>query len=401
MCIYYKDVHQFDDIEMNITTIVANQAAIALTNARLFSELSAERNKTFATIQSLNDGLIMYDLEGKITLFNPEAEKLLWISAEDALGKDIRDEKLEKENIYWQNLQKIGNLKRADFDMKEFTTEGPQKSVLQVTSVPVHDQNNQKIGVMQILRDITKEKELELLKTNFISTASHQLRTPLSAIKWSLNMLIKEDLGKLNREQEEIVQKTSSANQRLINLVNDLLDASRIEEGRFGYNFAMNNLEEITARVVEDAEIYAKKNKIKIILDKPKKPLPQINADPDKLNISIKNVVDNAIKYTKPGGSVDINFQAEKTSLFLIVRDNGIGIPQEDQKFIFAKFFRAKNAIRMQTEGSGLGLYIAKSIVEKHNAAITFESTENKGSTFTFQFPLNPEKMPKGLIQGL
>lgn len=398
MCAYFVKSHEFTDFEMRIMTVAANQAATAMANARLFGELSSERNKTFAIIQSLHDGLIMYDLKGRIIFFNPKAEELLWLRGKDVLGKRI-DEKFRGKNIYYKNLYNIGNIAQREYTAKEYTTEGPQKLVLEVVYIPVRAQY-QKIGTMKILRNITREKEVEMLKSSFVSTASHQLRTPLSGIKWALDTLVKEKLGHLSQEQKDLLEKTYDANERLIRLVADLLDVSRIEEGRFGYNFIFGDLAKLVKKIFNELKIDAERRNINFKFKEPATPLPEVSLDPNKLDIAIRNVIDNAIKYTKSGGSVTVELRKEKHSLFLIIKDNGIGIPKGDQKFIFIKFFRAKNAIRLQPEGSGLGLYIAKNIAEKHNVLPTFESIENKGSTFVFQFPLEIEKMPKGIVKG-
>ena len=400
MCVYYPDVHEFTDFEMRLVTVAANQAATAITNAQIFNELLSERNKTLATIQSLQDGLVMYDLEGRVVFFNPKAEEFLWLRAKDIIGKKI-DEKLKQKNIYCKNLYHISKLSQREYAPKEFTTEGPQKLVLEITYVPVRDQRYQKIGAMQVLRNVTREKELDLLKAGFVATASHQLRTPLSSIKWALDILLKGELGSLNQEQKDLIKKTLTANEHLIALVADLLDVSRIEEGRFGYNFILGDINQVTERVFNELKADAQRRHIDLRLKKPAKSLPYVSFDPNKLDISIRNIIDNAIKYTKPGGYVEIELRPEKYSLLLMVKDNGIGIPKEDQKFIFIKFFRAKNALRFQPEGSGLGLFIAKSIAEKHNILISFDSQENKGSAFVLQFPLDPKKMPKGIIEGI
>ena len=398
MCVYYPDPHKFTDFEMRLVTVAANQAATSITNAQIFNELVAERNKTLATIQSLQDGLIMYNLEGRIVFFNPKAEEFLWLRAKDVIGKRL-DEKVKKKNIYWKNLWNINHLVQTEYAAREYTTEGPQKLVLEITCVPVRAQY-QKIGIMQVLRNITKEKEVELLKSGFVSTASHQLRTPLSAIKWSLDILVKEDLGPLNQKQKGLLGKTLAANESLINLVADLLDVSRIEEGKFGYNFTLGDIEKLVKKIFEELKIDTEKYNLDFEFKAPTRPLPQIGFDANKLEIAIRNVIDNAIKYNRPGGFVKIEFKVEKHSLLLLIKDNGIGISKEEQKFIFVKFFRAKNAIRHQTEGSGLGLYIAKNIAEKHNALLGFDSEENKGSTFIFQFPLDTKKIPRDIIKG-
>ncbi|MDO8436447.1 MAG: ATP-binding protein, partial [bacterium] len=394
ICVYYPDVHQFTDFEMRLVTVAANQAATAITNTQIFNELAAEKNKTFATIQSLQDGLIMYDLEEKVVFFNPKAEELLLLAAKDVIGKKI-EEDFQQKGVYWKNLYNIKNLAQKEYSFKEYATEGPKKLNLEIVYIPVRDQNYQKIGAMQILRNITREKELELLKAGFVSTASHQLRTPLSSIKWALNVLIKEEPGSLNQEQKDILKKTFIVNERLIQLIADLLDTSKVEEGKLDYKFILGDLSQLVKKIFNEKKMDAKRRNLNFIFKKPLAPLPKISFDANKLGIAIRNIINNAIRYTPVRGSVEIELRPEKYSLLLIIKDTGIGVPKESQRFIFVKFFRAENAIRFQTEGSGLGLFIAKSIVEKHNAILSFESEKNKGSVFIFQFPLEPKRMPK------
>ncbi|MDO8555199.1 MAG: ATP-binding protein [bacterium] len=396
MCIYYKDTHEFGYFEMSLANIVANQAATAASNAVLFNDLLTEKNKTFATIQSLKEGLIMYDLDGKVVLFNSRAEEILWLKAKDVVGQTINEG--IKKDAYWENLYNIKNLVQEEYAYKEYSTTGPQKLILEVTNIPVRSQYV-KIGYLNILRDITKEKEIELLKSRFVSVASHQLRTPLTAVKWSLDSLLKEELGSINEKQKQLMAKVYKTNDYLIKLVNDLLDMSQIEEGKFGYDFKLGNIEDLVLKIFEDFKINAQKRSIIFEMEKSDEILPEISFDAEKLGIAIRNIIDNSIKYTLPGGSVKISLRLGegKRSLLLLIEDSGIGIPQEDQKFIFVKFFRARNAIKLETNGSGLGLYITKEIIEKHNGAILYESKENKGSTFILQFPLDSDKMPKSL----
>lgn len=253
---------------------------------------------------------------------------------------------------------------------------------------------------MRVLHDTTKEKEAEEMKSSFISVASHQLRTPLSGIKWALSILLSEEHGPLSQEQRNILVKTDTANDHLIALVNDLLDVSRIAEGRFGYTFQKINLGELVKTVIEEAAPQLNNKKgISFSFEMPDKELPFISADSKKLPVAIFNILENAIKYT-PKGFIKITFREEPAVLTCVVEDSGIGIPADQQKFVFRKFFRGRNAIRLQTEGSGLGLWIANEIIEHHNGKISFTSEEGKGSVFSLQFPTNPALMPKGKLKG-
>lgn len=399
MCIYYKDIHRFDSFEMSVITIVANQAATAVENARIVGDLLAERTKTLAVVQSLDDGLIMYDPEGKVIFFNPRAQELLWIRSKQVIGKKI-DASLAQKDAYLKNLFQINRLANVNFQTKEYATEGPQKLILAVTRIPVRNPQRQKIGAMHILRDITPQKELEQLKSNFISTASHQLRTPLTGMKWSLSALLKEEAGALIPKQKELIAQIAAVTDYSVGLVNDLLDAARIEEGKFGYAFTPDNGVKIVEKVVQNLEINAKEQNISVLISHPALPLPSINIDKPKFDIAVHNIIDNAIRYSRTGNSVHISFHASPDFFEIRVKDNGIGVPEKAKKFIFEKFFRAENAVRLRPEGSGLGLYIAKSIVEKHNGRIILAKSEiDKGSIFVIQLPLDPKKMPRGAVK--
>ena len=243
-----------------------------------------------------------------------------------------------------------------------------------------------------------KLKELDQLKTEFISIASHQLRTPLSAIKWSLKMLLDKDLGPLNDEQAELISKGYQSNERMINLINDLLNVSRIEEGRMSYLFVEQSIEPILRELIDEQQHAAREKHITIELNSGSGKLPFVRLDTQKIHLGLQNLLDNAIKYTSFDGKVKINVTIEKEELVVSIQDTGVGIPTSQQPRVFSKFFRGDNVMRMQTEGTGLGLFIAHNIIEKHHGRIWFESHEGKGTTFYAALPLvksrsqNPEK---------
>lgn len=401
MCIYYEDIHVFDYFEINILSIVANQAATAVMNSRIIDDLREEKSKTVSIIYSLNDGLIIYDLDGKITLINPRSQELLWIDINQIVGKKI-DSSIGEKSVYLKNVFNIHNLiSGIDFITKEYITEGPHKRILQITQIPVVDDNREKIGYMHILHDITKEKELEELKSSFVTTASHQLRTPLTSIKWSLDELLKGGQGVLSEGQKLLITKTFGVNEHLIHLVNDLLDVSRIEEGRYGYKFALMDIRESIDKVKRNLEGLILSKHINFTLKVSAEAIPEVSVDPEKIDIAIQNIIENAIRYSKMGGDIKVTVKKEGEELLISVEDKGIGISEDEQKFIFNKFFRAKNAVKFQTEGSGLGLFIAKNIMNTHKGRLTFISEENKGSIFTITLPTSEDKMPKGSIKGI
>jgi len=352
------------------------------------NNLLTEKNRTGATITSLIDGLIMFDRESKIALVNPEAEVMFGIRAKNLIGKTL------KELTHLSNLNKLSQLierpvKRALFKKELFLKE-PIERVLEITTTPVIDAEGANIGFIVVLHDITREKAIDKMKSEFISITAHQLRTPLSAIKWCFQMVIEGDLGEISKEQKEILQKGYLSNERMIKIVNDLLNVSRIEEGKFLYNLSLVSLEDIIKNSIKDLEHTIKEKHIGFTLLKPLTPLPNITVDSQKISLAFQNLLANAIQYTPKEGRVIVivSMEKNKEKIEVIVKDTGVGIPIEQQKKIFTKFFRGDNAIRMQPEGSGMGLFLTKNIIERHGGKIWFESEEGKGSTFHFTLPI-------------
>lgn len=385
MCIYYKDVHDFEYFEMSLATIVAYQAATAVENAKIFGELTSEKQKSDSMVKSLYDGLLVQDSEGKITAFNPRAQELLWVRQGDVFGK-IPEELDAASNKLLKNIQDISSMQLMDFESREIVLKDPMKRVLEVTSVPLRDTDNRKIGTMWVLHDITEEKEGERLKTEFVAVASHQLRTPLSGLKWALNMILDKTYGPLTQEQEELLKRSLQTSEELIGLVNDLLDVSRLEEGRFDFKFEPVDLQKLAEEIISGLRSNIEKGRLDFSLEKSSEKL-LVEADRSRIKMAFQNIIDNAIKYTLPGGFVRIRIATRDAGVLFSVEDSGIGIAKEDQKFIFNKFFRARNAIKLQTSGSGLGLFIVREIIRYHNGRVWFESEEGKGSIFYLQLP--------------
>lgn len=236
----------------------------------------------------------------------------------------------------------------------------------------------------------TRLEELDRVKSEFVSVAAHQLRTPLTGIRWSYNTLLEEETGQLNPEQKEIAVKGLQASLAMIELINNLLNVARMEEGRFGFNFRRQSLAPIVEKTYQNFKGTADEKGVKFNMEVPRGGLPLLELDEEKVAIVVSNLVDNAIKYTAPGGEVTVRVYSstKNKTVTLEVKDSGIGIPAGQVHRIFTKFFRADNAMSFQAMGSGLGLYVVKNIVGRHGGTISVESLENSGSTFTVVLPV-------------
>lgn len=241
---------------------------------------------------------------------------------------------------------------------------------------------------LELTRSNERLRDLDALKSQFVSVTAHQLRTPLAGIKWTLYALLEGKVGKLNLQQKKFSNDAYAATMRLIELVNDLLDVARLEEGRFGFKKKRQALVPVVKKVFENFERAAREKGIAFSLVLPKSTVLLLDFDEERIRIVLENLMDNAIKYTPPGGSVAVTLRKDKEAVRIEVADTGIGMPEDQAQKVFTKFFRAENAQLLQTSGTGLGLYLAKNIVEHHGGSMFFTTKENKGSVFTFVLPI-------------
>lgn len=261
------------------------------------------------------------------------------------------------------------------------------------------------ILVKSVKRDIKQKEKLEILskklveanvqlkkldkaKTEFISIASHQLRTPLTAIKGYLSLVVEGSYGKISKSIRETLEKTYNANERLILLVEDLLNVSRIESGRMKYDLADVQLEDLVKQSYDSLILKAKGENLFLKINPPKNTLPAFHVDGGKVREVISNFIDNAIKYTEKGG-VEVGFESDSESVKIIVSDTGIGVPEDEIPYLFKKFSRGKDTSRLNATGTGLGLFVAKNIIVAHGGKVWVESDgAGKGSRFYIQLPL-------------
>ena len=237
-----------------------------------------------------------------------------------------------------------------------------------------------------ITRSVEGLAEANRLKSEFVSIISHQLRSPLSNLKWVIDLLLSGRMGKVDEKHGEYFQILKDNTARMGELISDLLIVSRIEQRRFPLEKTEFSLEDLTREIIDEFRPMISDSKIEVKLEAANT-LARVFADSSRIKIVIENLLDNALRYGKNQGQIFIKLKTTGKNLLFEIKDSGVGIPKEDQRYIFERFFRSSNVLKHQTRGSGLGLYIAKFIIERSGGKISFQSQENKGSTFWFTLP--------------
>lgn len=344
-----------------------------------------ERDKTLAIINDFPEGLLFFDSAGRVDSANPTVREIFEVTPKELEGKALEDLKTipSLKPLMEMLGSPIQHLEREELNLEEDV-------VLEISTIRV-ERENRTIGILVLLRDITREKTVERLKTEFVSLAAHQLRTPLSAIKWTIRMILDGDVGSITKEQKKMLTKTYRSNERMVHLVNDLLNVTRIEEGRFLHEVASTNLVKLFNKALTPLKSIAKKRNLSLKIDLPsEEEVPKPEIDAEKISLVVQNLTGNALQYTAEGeASVSLKYDKNEKQFKCQISDTGIGIPKKEQKRVFSRFFRAKNAVKKEPGGTGLGLFIAKNIIQAHNGKIDFESKKDKGTTFWFTLPVN------------
>jgi len=375
-------------------------------------QLLEAKTQTEALLGGLGESVIAMSVTGDIIFVNQEAEDFFDFSAEEVKGKSVYshvslvDEKGKALERNVRPIYRVIKTKKAVVERSMYVKRGKGKLVaVIITASPVLI-NGKVVGVVEVFRDVSKERAVDKAKSEFVSLASHQLRTPLSSINWYSEMLLDGDGGKLTKKQKEYLDQVYVANQRMISLVNALLNVSRIELGTFSVEPEEIDFNGIVKDVLK--EVNASISERDIHLHIGCKKLATMIADPQLLRMVITNLITNAIKYTEKGGKVSVTTEMvssgdvveskkiAKESVLFQVSDTGYGIPKEQQSHIFQKLFRADNVQRKDTEGTGLGLYIVKSIVELAHGNIWFSSVEDEGTTFYVVLPIHGMEKKEG-----
>lgn len=369
--------------------------------AQLRTEVQSRTLEFRAVTQNLGDGVIIYNLDFKILNINQAAEEILELKAEEIVGKYVSPDLIKNPRL--RVLTQIIFPSLAPTATQVSSEEWPQVVDLELEDPPlklrttlnrITDKKGRAKGFLKLVRDQTRERGIVQSKSEFITIVAHQLRTPLTAIRWSFENLSKSLSEK--PEFKEIISNGLSLSQRMLKIVNDLLDAAKIEEGKFGYKFQDIELTEFINQILSRAKPIADEYGIKISFKAPSKKY-KVRIDPERLGIAFSNILDNAIRYNTKDGSVIIQLEEVRDKEFIKINitDTGVGIPPKELGQLFKKFYRGSNATKIEPNGSGLGLYITKNIMKRHGGDISVESNLGRGSRFWFTLPLDPSLVPQ------
>ena len=369
----------------------------SLEGMREEKEISAkEKKKIDAILHSIGDGVFVVDAEYKLTMANQVVVNISGFTKEELLGKKY-DEVLKfifedtgkiNDTFIKQAIEKKRIIEMANHTM--LIRKDGSKVPVADSAAPLIDTTGKVIGGVVVFRDVTKEREIDRIKTDFLSVAAHQLKTPMGSMRWNLETILEDDSG-LTPETREVVEDVYQSNLRMNSLVNDLLNISRMDQGRMLNQPQPTEITKTINQALEELKESIQKKQVAIKFQSPKQ-LPKIVVDPNHFREVIQNILSNAVKYNRVKGTVTISLKLIEDKVEIVVSDTGIGIPKKDLAKLFSKFYRASNAIKSEADGSGLGLFVVKKYVEDWGGQVKFQSEEGKGTKITLIIPIETKK---------
>ncbi len=376
----------------SILNFLGSQTAIAIENQELYSRTNHSNAYMTNMLESISNGIMATDMEGRITLINKNATAITGINSKQIIGKHYYN--FLKNDLGKEIKQLCSTIKNKGFAIESMVNHSPYKEVdiiIGISASPLTDNTENTIGIIYVFRDLSASKEIERLtkldeiKSELVSNVSHELRTPLSIIKSYSEALINQVEPEDHKTREKFLSVIGDETDRLSNIVSNLLDISRIESGKFTLYFNKTKLEDIVNSVI--SVFKTKSANINIFTDFQKN-LPPIEADEDKIREVLINLVANSIKFSPMGGTINIAVVTQDDLICCSVSDTGIGIPKDQLDRIFEKFYRVDNSDTYEIEGTGLGLSIVKHIMDAHQGGITVDSIMGKGSVFSIYLPI-------------
>jgi PAS domain S-box-containing protein len=383
----------YGDHEAKLLRMVATRLAVLVENASLYHDVNARRERWEAVFRFTEEGIVIFDRSGTIVGFNPACTQITQYHPAEAIGKPFNKiiHDVGPDTVSGTNIGPIERVLDEGVTIAKseqlIENRGGSRVWTEISYSPIFDDSGRVTSGIAIIRNTTKDREVEEIKSDFISIVSHELRTPLTAIKGFLSMTLKQDFGPLSEKQYHYLSRVYQSNQRMIDLVEDLMDATYIESGKITLNIAPVALDNVVAGVV--SELAAKGAAGHIMINvKRRQRLPLVLADETRLHQIALNLIDNAIKYSMPDTEVEVTFRVQGDELITTITDHGVGIGKSQIDRLFTKFGRIFNPLSVQAGGTGLGLYIVKNLVESHDGRIWVTSQEGKGSKFNFSLPI-------------
>jgi PAS domain S-box-containing protein len=374
----------FSEEDITLLRSLARNAAAVISTARQYIAVADEKRELEHTLQSMLSGVLVVDRDGRVKLLNTAGRQIFGLTGGSKVGQQL------SASIYNSDVEKLLQeaLHIGEESSQEISIFTPQERIFQVQTSLLRDEEQLISGVVATFNDITELRNVERMKTEFVSSVSHELRTPLTSIKGFVRTLLEDEEGYYDRDmQREFYQIIDSECDRLVRLISDLLNVSRIESGRhLELLLKPINLPKLIERRVSSQRSYAANHEITISCDPN---LPEITADEDKVDQILTNLISNAVKYSPEGGEIKIEVSDLGAEVQIDITDQGIGIPSDHLEKIFTRFHRVDNRDTRQAGGTGIGLYLVKHLVEAHLGRIWVKSEYGKGSTFSFTLPKN------------
>jgi len=380
----------FSADDRQVLSSFADQAAIAVRNATLYQRLTEEKGRLNAIIENSADGVLILDAECRIQTINRALAEMTGWMPEQARGQPCQHV-IALRNPQGKDICETGCPLQAFSDQNRLQVEGDiirpdgHCTSVSITYSPLYDDEGTLVNIIGSVHNVTRFREAEEIKAMFISVISHELKTPVALIKGYANTLRREDAQwdqETVRESLAIIEEESD---RLDRLINNLLEASRIQSGTLKLELSDVSIPKLATRVVERFRVQATKHNLQ--LDFPPH-FPPLLADEERLQEVFSNLISNAIKYSPDGGTIRVGGRVQQDHVELFVSDEGMGIPSTKQSRLFEPFYRVDSSLGRRTQGVGLGLFLCKAIIEGHGGRIWVESAPGKGSTFRFTLPL-------------
>ena len=380
LTVYCSEPRAWREEEKQALAALAVVASAALSNARLYQTVAEEKERSSAILLHIADGIVAVDRDERIVLWNATAEQVTGVPATEALGRTVR-QVLQRDLAAPEPGSGGGGAVTI--------TRGGKDVFLSVAEAVMLDSADNVAGRIFAFRDVSSERVLDQMKSDFVATVSHELRTPLTSIYGFAETLLRSDIDFSEPERATFLGYIASESERLIGIVDDLLNVARLESGTVGLTLRPTDVAEIVGTVAERTRARLEDaGRVVVEVDAPEGTLVA-DTDPEKLAQILQQLVDNAVKFSPEGGTITIAGRRRADSIEVRVSDEGIGIPHADQQRIFTKFYRSETAPSASAPGTGLGLFLVRGLLAAMGGRISVESVEGEGSTFAFELPVS------------